>query len=120
MADLSQVKVGDVIAIHNRNLWDKSCLLFLSTVERLTKTQVVCSDGRRFFKKNGSLIGGWSHGFIPTPEQLEGERLYRIEYKRKHDALIWLRKNIINNVDSLTVEQIEAMRAAYVLHINQP
>jgi hypothetical protein len=113
MANLTQVKVGDVIAIDNRSPWDKSCLLILSTVERLTATQVACSNGNRFKKDNGSLIGGgYKSGFVPTPEQLEKDRLYRIEYKRKHDAIIWLDKNVINKRNKLTVEQIEAMRFA--------
>lgn len=113
MADLSQVKVGDVIAIQNNTSpWCCDSLLTLSTVERLAATQVICSDGKRFKKNNGLLIGGYDSGFIPTPEEIEKDRLYRIEYKRTRDAIIWLDKNVVDKRNRLTVEQIEAMRFA--------
>lgn len=113
---LTGVKVGDIIALPTYAHWgEPSSLYNLMQVEKATSTQITVDDGNRFRKSDGKKIGGSyrDYAFVPTLEQLEENRKHREQYQRKHKARKWLDETVCKRIKSLTVEQIEAMKAAY-------
>lgn len=114
--DLTKLQVGDMVAMDVNSRWGVILNRFdLFHVERITATQVITKNGLKFRKSDGKKIGGnySEYAFIPTDEQLEAERAFRKEAKRKFEARKWLEENIIKNFKSLSVEQIETIKAAY-------
>ncbi len=56
MNDLDTAKVGDEVALVSRTGWRNRVSIVRGSIERVTKTQVMALDGRRFNKKNGEEI----------------------------------------------------------------
>ena len=114
--DLTGVKVGDVIALPTYSHWGEPSRLYTRMrVEKVTATQVAVDNGYRFRKSDGKKIGGiyGGYAFVPTPEQLEADSKYREQFQRKYKARKWVEDTVCKHIKSLTVEQIEAMKAAY-------
>lgn len=55
--DLSGVKAGDMVAITSYGGWHGACIA-KGEVARVTATQVVTTDGRKWRRKDGDKIGG--------------------------------------------------------------
>ncbi|MGD9211447.1 MAG: hypothetical protein PVI90_11750 [Desulfobacteraceae bacterium] len=73
MNELEQVKVGDTL-INEGASYDPALVL---TVERITKTIIICDKGHRFNKKTGRIIGGddWTVDYVRVPKKGEIEQL---------------------------------------------
>ena len=114
--DLTGVKVGDIIALPTYSHWgEPSSLYSLMKVEKVTAAQITVNNGYRFRKSDGKKIGGSynDYAFIPTSEQLEADNKHRESFQRKHKARKWVEDTLCKRIKSLTVEQVEAMKAAY-------
>jgi hypothetical protein len=102
---LASLKPGDKAVVPGR--WSGPGEIV--TVERLTKTQFVMTNGSRFTRDSGRSIGSrdtWHTGWLRpvTPEFLE-----RIEQKR---LASWL-EDIARKRDLLSIETLRALKAAY-------
>ena len=74
---LENVKVGDVMIEHCR--WEN----VITTVTKVTATQIVINGGDRYRKKDGYLIGSagsWYHRWISLPKEGEIEQLKRQKF----------------------------------------
>ena len=79
MPEYYELKVGDVVLVHNRN----HTIPHITKVERFTKTMIFASN-IKFNRQNGSVIGegAWAthHLEIPTEEQLKEIKFMRQKY----------------------------------------
>lgn len=85
MNEFEELKVGDLMVVSG-SFAHNDCL---RKIERVTKSQVVV-DKRRYWKKNGRLVGGgsWCYGYIRPATKNEIERISKVEQKDKLIAFI--------------------------------
>lgn len=95
MEKLENVKVGDKLIISRP--W---CTDYIDTVERMTKTLVVTSNGYKFKKANGYGYQIQGCAWPATPEDIE-----RVKLKEKHISLVYDCGNI--NFKKLSIPQME-------------
>ena len=57
MTRLNDVKVGDPVCLVHRHQWNGQVSLLRGVVERVTATQVITLEGRRFKKADGVEVG---------------------------------------------------------------
>ena len=64
--DLNNAKIGDKIAVKGSYRHQHSPLFYFFTVERITATQVICTNDVRFKKDSGKKLGttAYDYGFI--------------------------------------------------------
>lgn len=122
--DLSNVQVGDKLALRNRRSqgeWFTPPYRIL-VVERITATQVGCRDERggsgewRFRKSDGKQFGeNYVHAEIATNEVLAAVALHVNHYKRRTEAQNKLKDLIGKEYHQLglSLEQIEALAKAW-------
>lgn len=86
---LKLVSEGELVLVTDRIYGER-----LSTIEKLTKTQIVIKSGERFYKDSGSLVGGgsWSTTRISEPSLEDKKRISRQMQVRKI-------KNAFSNTD---------------------
>lgn len=101
---LSSLQVGDKVAVPDR--WSGGQVL---AVDRLTPTQVVLADGRKFRRDSGRQVGSsdsWNVKWIRpiTPEFVEKLERQRLEN--------WLDQKTRTR-QSLSIETLRALKAAY-------
>ena len=109
--DLSNVKVGDKLAVKFYSSWTKPTSLYnFLTVERVTPTQVVTTNGDRFKKLGGNAIGATNGSFAFVAEEkhfIDNDEYVQMR-KREIVARQWL-EDVAKNPPS--VEKIEAIKA---------
>jgi hypothetical protein len=84
--NFEDIKVGDKIILHNRN---GSAVV---TVGRLTAKQLVTKNPEyKFWKKNGSYVGGtvWDHNHITRATDEEIEKITRITNHHKKASKVF-------------------------------
>jgi hypothetical protein len=105
--DLSGVVVGDVLAIKlkNASCYSNSHNWVLCKVDRITKTQVILANGKKFQKDGGNEVTSESFKYqavIASPElvkDIEKQQL-KSEIRTKID------KGFLNRLDSLQLQKI--------------
>lgn len=87
MNKLENIEVGDLMIVRG----SFTCGECLREVERVTKSQIVV-DKRRYWKKDGRLVGGgdWCYGFIKPALEKDIERLNKV--KQKNELLAYIRR----------------------------
>jgi hypothetical protein len=107
MESLENLKVGDKV------FYDSSSTLGISKITRLTKTQIIISNGQRFRKKNGWLVGDntWAITKIKmlTPKRVETVALLKL----KREATL-LRDNLIIPKDKENLEKLIVVLKPFV------
>lgn len=122
--DLSNIKVGDMLAIRNRNRWDRDAPTHqMLSVIRITTTQVCCRPDSRFLKaelkfrkSDGKQVGeDYVFAEIATPELIASTRAARERQERNQAAHHTLRDLDGKRLHQLklTLEQTEALAAAW-------
>lgn len=123
MADLSNIKVGDQLAVRSKNGWDEFAPTHqILLVERVTLTQVACRHARgastevRFRRSDGKQIGeDYVYAEVPSQELLE--RLAETLRKRlRYTASIAVLHSLFGKERhqlKLSLEQMEALAAAW-------
>lgn len=84
---MENFKVGDVVIVRGNSYNPDT----VEKIVRLTKTQIVLEDGRKFTRKSGRQVGcsDWSSFCISkaTPEQIK-----KIQYKQqKEEPVVFLK-----------------------------
>lgn len=101
--DLSGVVVGDVIAIKPKSSYYSNWEL--CKVDRITQTQIILVNGKKFNKNDGKEVTSGSFKYqavIASPElvnDLEKQRL-KMEIETK------INKGSLNSLDSLQLQKI--------------
>jgi hypothetical protein len=96
---LKNIQVGDLVMATNRNGHE------IVKVQRITKTQIVVTDGRKFNNQNGDLVGGGPWGICSLIESTpEMRQAVYASHKR-----IRLSKRIKDSVDKLPLDILEQM-----------
>lgn len=112
------VQVGERIAYNSG--WGYVSLHF-STVKRLTKTQIILQNDKRFYKENGREVGDKHHPFtLWNVQEAEEHQIQKGIQDQKDkaareliDALLGRRNGMNNyNLSSETVAQMVALTAA--------
>lgn len=121
--DLSHIKVGDKLALSERNRWQEHAPTHrLLIVERVTATQVCCLNAHggggewRFRKSDGKQIGeNYRYAEIVTPDLAADIDAKQNAYLRDRAA-----RNLLNDLEGkhlhqlkLTLEQTEALAMAW-------
>lgn len=98
---LQNLKPGDAVCVQTQYGTTED------VVERTTATQIILSRTRRYKKDGGYLIGGPTYGgswLVPATEQ----RLDAIRTRQKNRKL---KQQIINTINTATVDQLERVVA---------
>lgn len=108
------VTAGDILAKKNDNRWNSKCHIPYAFVRvaKATPKQALLSDGTKVRLEDGKTIGE-SYGprwFVPTPEQIKEQEAAADRKARYQAAINWYDDL---HRSELTVEQLEAMKAAY-------
>jgi hypothetical protein len=74
------IKVGDLVLIGSTGFKD-----YLTKVTKVTSKQFVTTNGNRFWKKNGRLVGSgeWDSMYASLPSQCDVDRLRERQQKHK-------------------------------------
>lgn len=101
MNKLENIEVGDLMIVRG----SFTCGECLREVERVTKSQIVV-DKRRYWKKDGRLVGGgdWYYGFIKPALEKDIERLNKV--KQKNELLAYIRKVAWGNLSLESLQTI--------------
>lgn len=122
--DLTHIAIGDMLALAEPSTgsWAPSVSHRLLVVERVTATQVCCTDDRNYFgewrfrKSDGKLIGrNYKWAEIATPELIASIKAQRdaVErHKKAREALGDLEGKHLHQL-KLNLEQIEALAKAW-------
>lgn len=101
--DLSSVVKGDVLAIKCQDMYYSPWELF--AVERVTATQVILVNGKKFYKNHGVEVTSGSFRYeavIPSPELLKDIEKKQLisEVKTK------IEKGFLNSLDTIQLQKI--------------
>lgn len=121
--DLTNIKVGDKLAIREGNNWDRHPVDHrILVVERLTATQVCCANALggngewRFSRSNGRQIGkDYTYAEIATPELLAKNQAQLDASRRNREAEADLNDLFGKHAHQLklSLEQTEALARAW-------
>lgn len=97
MTDLRDLKVGNAVALVHHSRWDRRISMTKGHVEKVTKTQAVALDGRRFRLRDGFEVGGLCSYGSPrlcriTPELLAEEAGAQAEITAEKKCFAWSEK----------------------------
>ena len=86
MNELENVKVGDLMIVSGGSAFGEC----LREVERVTKSQIVVNDKRRYRKKDGRLVGGvgWFCSYIRPATEKDIDFFNKVKQKNKLIAFI--------------------------------
>jgi hypothetical protein len=102
---LENVQPGDTLIIHGL----RTPRLF-TTVNRLTKTQIVIDNGSKFRRSNGRLIGAdiWSSSSVEVPKPGECDEIRQNQLQRR--LVSWVDDACqINLLRGMSVEKLQQL-----------
>lgn len=107
MENLENVKVGDLLISHSRNI--KSVV----KVERVTPTQLVVTGGERFRKKDGGGVGssGFYYSYITIPKDGEAESI------RKRNVVETVCYSAKKVLESYNISYEQALKIKGILNV---
>lgn len=108
MGNLENVKVGDLLV---RRSHFKTELVKIS---RLTPTQIVVDDGKKYYKKNGYMVGNdnmWYSVWVYIPK--EGE----VEQIREQNTIYDVCRKVKQLVDKCSITYEQALKIKEILNV---